>query len=84
MFTAMAISLFNTLESIATPSSVNAIGGLRSPILSELDITICDVQFFISAGVSWNMKSAGNRLRFRLTAWFSTRVSTRFLIFAIL
>ncbi len=45
MFTWIALLLFRTLESIATPCSVNAIGGYLSPILSPLlEVTNCDLQ----------------------------------------
>jgi hypothetical protein len=41
------------------------------------DVTICDI-LKISGRVSSNMKSLGNRFRFRDTAWFNARVSTRY------
>ncbi len=46
MFIFTARSLLSTDESMATPSSVKASGGLRSPIFAPgLDIAICDLQF---------------------------------------
>ena len=41
----IARSDFNNAASIVIPCSVNAYGRFRSPIRSELDITICDFQF---------------------------------------
>src|SRR6266404_4376267 len=69
-----ARSLRRTLDNIATPCSVKANGAaLRPP---QLEITNCDFKFRISAAVSWNIKSRGNRLILRLTAWTSTLGST--------
>jgi len=42
----------------------------------ELEVTICDLKFACSSGVSRNMKSSGKRSMFRFTAWFSTFTST--------
>ena len=65
----IARSLFNTLDNIATPCSVNALGGFRCPILSpELEVTICDFHSRVSSGVSLNIKSLGKRLAWRFTA----------------
>src|SRR5207302_9258634 len=56
------------VHSIATPCSVKAYGAARrSP--PQLEVTICDFKFWNSPGLSWNMKSAGNRSRFLLTAF---------------
>ena len=53
MLTAIARSLFKTLESIAMPCSVNANGSLRKDILAlELEVTNCDFQFSSSSLVS--------------------------------
>ena len=48
----MAVSLFNTAESIATPCSVKQNGGWRNPFLSELEVTNCDLQSASSSKVS--------------------------------
>ena len=39
-------------------------------------VTDCDLERTASSGVSWNMKSAGKRWMFRLTAWFRTLTGT--------
>jgi len=52
IFTRIAVSLFKTEESMATPCSVNAIGKYLAPN---------------SVGVSSNKKSSGNRSIFLLT-----------------
>jgi hypothetical protein len=44
MFTWIALSLLGTLESMATPYSVKAMGLYRNPILSALEVTNCDLQ----------------------------------------
>src|SRR5882724_1357491 len=67
-------SMFNTLESIATPCSVNAIG-TAPPNLRRFGITNCDTTCAISVGESSNRKSSGKRFRLRRTACFSARVS---------
>jgi len=74
MFMSMAVSLFSTPESMASPCSVNAFGNLRVP--PQLDVTICDFKLSNSSWVIWNMKSGGNRLAFRFTDWFSALVLT--------
>ena len=61
-------------DSIATSCSVKAIGLYLSPILSDLEITNCDLQSSNSFFVSSNMKSSGKRFLFLLTACLSTRV----------
>ena len=69
MFAAIARSLLSTLESIATPCSVNAYGRYRlPPYPAELEVAICDLKISLSPVLSLNMKSAGNRLRLRRTA----------------
>ena len=45
MFTSIACSLFKTLESIATPCSVNACGRYRRPPCPELEVANCDLKF---------------------------------------
>ncbi len=52
MFTSMDVSLLSTLESMATPCSVKAVGGFLKPIFSLLDITICDFQLLSSSMLS--------------------------------
>ena len=64
-----------TLDNIATPCSVNAYGNVRRPP-HELEVTICDLKFEISRLVKRNMKSRGNRLAFRFTAWMRALVAT--------
>ena len=71
---AMATSLFYNPESIATPCSVKAYGRADLGLFDV--ITICDESVIHSSSVNWNIKSGGNLLRFLLTDWFSTRVST--------
>jgi hypothetical protein len=78
-FTAMARGLLSTLDSMATPCSVNAYGRVRRPPWPrELEVTMCDLKSASSAAVSRNMKSAGKRARFRRTAWFKALVFTRY------
>ena len=74
MFAAMAISLFRTPESMATPCSVKAKGGADVGLVDV--VTFCDDIFRTSSAVNRNIKSGGNRFKFLLTAWFNTRVST--------
>ena len=76
MFTKMARSLLRTLESMATPCSVNAIGAYRKPLRSALEVTVCDLQVANSSGLSSNMKSAGKRTALRRTACFNALVGT--------
>lgn len=79
--TRMARSLFKTLESMATPCSVNAYGGLLMPILAlGLDVAICDIQFAVSSLLSRNMKSAGNLFRLRLTCSLRRPVETPYIL----
>src|ERR1051326_215556 len=67
-----------SLESIATPYSVNARGGYRRPPCAKLEVAICDLKlnleiancdlkFSASSLVSRNMKSSGKRFLFRET-----------------
>jgi hypothetical protein len=58
--------LFNTEDNIATPSWVNTYGN-DPPKLRREGITICDTKISASSAESWNIKSAGNRRRFRFT-----------------
>ena len=77
MFTPTARLLRSTLESMATPCSVKAWGRyFRCRPRPLSNVTICDLKAADSSGVSSNMKSAGNRSSFRLTAWFKTFVDT--------
>lgn len=39
-------------------------------------ITVCDLKDSATSAVSWNMKSDGNLVRLRVTAWFSTLTAT--------
>jgi len=84
ILTLMALSLFNTLDSINIPCSVKAYGRylMCSPLFK---VTICDLkpppltsahQIFASSIVNWNMKSLGNLSLCLLTAWFRTLVGT--------
>lgn len=57
MFTCTARSLRSTLESMATPCSVKAYGGLRAP--PQLEVTNCGFKLLNSLTLSWNMKSWG-------------------------
>ena len=67
--TTMARGLRKTLESMATPCSVNAYGRyLRCDPRPLSKITICDLKDTASCMCSRNMKSAGKRSRLRLTA----------------
>jgi len=74
MFASMAISLRSTPESIAMPCSVKAKGGAEFFLFD--DITNCDIISLTSSADSWNIKSGGNRFKFRFTAWFSSPVFT--------
>lgn len=67
MFTSIARRLRSTLESIATPCSVNTRGSFRLPPC-ELEVTNCDFKFAASSRVSLNAKSVGNREALRDTA----------------
>ena len=75
MLTSMARSLLRTLDSIATPCSVNAKGKYLE-YRPGSKITFCDLRDRFSSFVSSNIKSLGNRFLFLLTACFSTLVST--------
>jgi hypothetical protein len=69
MLTWMARLLRRTLESMATPCSVKANGRyFRCCPRPSFKVTICDLKTSASASLTWNMKSSGNRARFRLTA----------------
>ena len=74
MFTSIAFSLFNTLESIAIPCSVKAKGIYRKPPLFE--VTICDLKLLNSISVNSNIKSSGNLFTLRLTDCLKTYFST--------
>ena len=52
MLTRTAVGERSTLESMATPCSVNAQGSFRWPPCPELDITFCDIKFVNSCWVS--------------------------------
>ena len=67
-------SLLRTLDNIATPCSVKAIGIYRRP--PQLEVTICDLKFSNSFLLSSNIKSVGKRPIFRRTACFKTFVCT--------
>ncbi len=58
MLTAIACLLFSTLDNMATPCSVNAIGKYLSP--PQLEVTICDLKLRNSFLFNLNMKSFGN------------------------
>lgn len=47
-FTSIALSLLRTVDSIATPCSVNANGGIRVPPHVELEVAFCDLKFINS------------------------------------
>ena len=54
MLTAMALGLWSTDDSIATPCSVNANGGYFLCVPWRVfKITICDLKDRASAGLSW-------------------------------
>jgi hypothetical protein len=77
MLICAARPLLRTDESMATPCPVKAYGGRRKPIRAvELEVTICDLQLSNSSWLSWNIKSSGNRLRLRRTAWLRALVGT--------
>jgi len=63
MFTCTARVPRKTLESMATPCSVKAIG-TPPPNFPRPGITFCDTSASISSSFSVNMKSSGNRSRF--------------------
>lgn len=54
IFTSIAVSLFNTLDCVATPCSIKANGGFRRPILSRLEIIFCDIRFLNSSSAGTN------------------------------
>ena len=74
MLTWMARSLLSTLDSIATPCSVNARETYRRP--PHLEVPKWNLKCFISSAVNSNMKSAGKRRTLRFTALFKAFVST--------
>jgi len=77
MLTRTARELRRTLESIATPCSVKAWGGyLRCAPRPVFKVTSCDLKAEASSLESSNMKSGGNRSRFRRTAWLRTLTAT--------
>lgn len=76
IFTWIALSLFNTLDNISTPCSVNARGEYLLPPLSFFEVAICDLKNSHSSSDSWNIKSSGNLSIFRFTCSFSRLVST--------
>lgn len=67
-FTETTRLLRRTLESIAMPCSVKAIGTYLTPFLSTVEITICDLHHWASSFERENMKSSGKRSAFLLTA----------------
>jgi len=75
ILTWIALSLFSTLESMATPCSVKAIGGYFAccPLFK---VTFCDLKARSSSRDNSNMKSSGKRSVFLRTACFNTLVST--------
>ena len=75
MLTWMARLLFRTLDSMATPCSVNAKDKYLEcwPLFK---VTNCDLKDSCSSWLSRNIKSDGNLETFRLTACFRTLVST--------
>jgi hypothetical protein len=77
MFRATARSFLRTLESMATPSSVNTRGSHRRPPWRlELEVTVRDLKLSASARLSRNAKSSGKRSVFRETAWLRALVVT--------
>lgn len=74
--TATARLLRSTLDNIATPCSVNAIGAYRRPCRSALEVTNRDLQVSNSDPFRTNIKSSGNRSGLRRTACLRTLVST--------
>jgi hypothetical protein len=71
ILTKMACSLFSTLESMATPCSVKAMGSTleppRSERISSFEVPNWYLKAAHSADVISNMKSSGKRMRFRRT-----------------
>src|SRR5260370_39509307 len=71
----LARRLLRTVDSIATPCSVNTLGMcLRPP--HDLEVPNWNLKFSRSTGVSTNEKSAGKREAFLETALFRIFVST--------
>lgn len=66
----------STVESIATPCSVNAYGGFRIP--PQLEVANCDFKLSHSTASNRNMKSEGNRPLFLFTASSSRLGSTAY------
>ena len=74
MLAAIATSLFSKPESIATPCSVKAKGGVEVFLFDA--VTKRDRILRNSSTVNWNIKSGGNLFKLRFTAWFKAFVST--------
>lgn len=73
MVNVKSLILILRLDSTATPCSVNAIGGKRSSIRSELEVPNWRLQSASSSWVKTNMKSPGNRMHYvpsRVSALF--------------
>ena len=76
-FISIVYSLRKTLESIATPCSVNAKG--KNLLPPRFDITKCDIKFSHSTIENSNIKSEGNRPVFLFTACFKLLFFTLYL-----
>ena len=48
----------------------------RRPPRFAFEVAFCNLKFSLSFEVSWKIKSAGNRRRFRLTCWLSRFTGT--------
>jgi len=76
IFTFTARLLRSTLESMATPCSVNTRGAFLVP--PQLDVPNWNIKLSNSSPVRWNIKSLGKRTRFLLTARFKFPVDTSY------
>lgn len=72
----MALWLRSTLDSMATPCSVKALGKKRLPPLPVFDLPNWKIKALASSKVRPNEKSGGNRDGLRDTAWFKLPVVT--------
>lgn len=73
IFTLIAVGLLSTLDNMATPCSVNAIGTYRVP--PQFEVPNWLLKFSNSCGLSSNIKSSGKRSIFLRTCLLSCLVS---------
>ena len=76
MLTSMARSEWRTVESMATPCSVNTKGLYCVPPRLSFEVAFCDLKTLNSFLLSSNIKSGGKRFLFRRICSLSLRVGT--------